>query len=97
MRGVCDRMSPVKAKVIAVGAATVVGAVETTVVVDDVLEVVAVQPVAMQANANVKRLSLTQPIYCGSITAVRACYRGLLAMNSTMICASCSPLFSCKK
>jgi hypothetical protein len=56
-----------------------------------------VQPVAMQANANVKRLSLTQPIYCGSITAVRACYRGLLAMNSTMICASCSPLFSCKK
>jgi hypothetical protein len=54
-------MSPVKAKVIAVVGATdvVVGAVETTVVDDVALEVVAVQPVVMQANTNVNRLSLT--------------------------------------
>ena len=61
MRGVCGRMSPVKAKVIAVVGATdvVVGAVETTVVDDVALEVVAVQPVVMQANTNINRLSLT--------------------------------------
>jgi hypothetical protein len=61
MRGVCGRMSPVKAKVIAVVGATdvVVGAVETTVVDDVALEVVAVQPVVMQANTNVNRPSLT--------------------------------------
>jgi hypothetical protein len=61
MRGVCGRMSPVKAKVIAVVGATdvVVGVVETTVVDDVALEVVAVQPVVMQANTNVNRPSLT--------------------------------------
>ena len=61
MRGVCESMSPVKAKVIAVVGATdvVVGAVETTVVDDVALEVVAVQPVVMQANTNVNRPSLT--------------------------------------
>lgn len=48
-------MSPVKAKVIAVVGTTdvVIGTVETTVVDDVVLEVVAVQPVAMHANTNV--------------------------------------------
>lgn len=54
-------MSPVKAKVIAV-----VGATDVVVVTDVVagtdetsVEVVAVQPVVMQANTNVNRPSLT--------------------------------------
>ena len=90
-------MSPVKAKVIAFGGATVVGAIETTATVDGAPEVVAVQPVVMQVNTNINRLRFTQPIYCSLITAECACYRGLLAMNSTMMSASSSPLFSCKK
>jgi hypothetical protein len=55
MRGVCGRMSPVKAKVIAV-----VGATDVVVVTDVVagtdetsVEVVAVQLVVKQANTNV--------------------------------------------
>jgi len=94
---VCESMSPVKAKVRAVGGAAVVGVIETIVTDDVVPEVVEVQPVVMQANTNINRLRFTQPIYCGMITAVCACYRGLLAMNSTMMLASSSPLFSCKK
>ena len=76
-----------------------VGLLDVAVVgIDDVVpEVVAVQPVVMQASTKINRPRFTQPIYCGLITAVRACYRGLLAMNSTMMLASSSPLFSCKK
>ena len=104
MSGVCDSTSPVKAKVIAsVGITDVVvdadaTAPEVTVADDVAPEVVAVaQPVVMQANTKINRPRFTQPIYCSAITAVCACYRGLLAMNSTMMLASSSPLFSCKK
>ena len=90
-------MSPVKAKVRVVDGAAVVAVIETTVTDDVVSEIVEVQPVVMQANTNINRLRFTQPIYCGLITAECACYRGLLAMNSTMMLASSSPLFSCKK
>ena len=58
-------MSPVKAKVRAVGGAAVVGVIETIVTDDVVPEVVEVQPVVMQANTNISRLRFTQPIYCG--------------------------------
>jgi len=95
MSGVCDSTSPVKANVITCGSATLDAVVKGSVVV--ATEVVEVQPVVMQANTNINRLRFTQPIYCGMITAVCACYRGLLAMNSTMMLASSSPLFSCKK
>ena len=105
MSGVCDSTSPVKANVMLVGllivVVVVVAVVEViaTTVTDDVApEVVAVaQPVVMQANTKINRPRFTQPIYCSAITAVCACYRGLLAMNSTMMLASSSPLFSCKK
>ena len=69
MMGVCDSTSPVKAKEIAFVDATVVEAVETT----DTDAAVPVQPVAMQANTNTKRLCFTQPIYCGAITAACRC------------------------
>jgi len=51
MSGVCDSTSPVKANVIACGSATLDAVVKGSVVV--ATEVVEVQPVVMQANANV--------------------------------------------
>ena len=73
MRGVCDRTSPVKAKVIAVGDDAVVGVVETSVVVVVVVEVEVEHPAAMHAKVNNHRLCFTQPIYCSAITALRSC------------------------
>jgi len=51
MRGVCDKTSPVKANVIACGSATLDAVVTGSVVITT--EVVEVQLVVMQANANV--------------------------------------------
>ena len=54
--GVCDSTSPVKANVMLVRllvVAAVVGVIETSITDDVVPEVVELQPVVMQANANV--------------------------------------------
>ena len=83
--------------VVVVVVVAVVEVIATTVTDDGAPEVVEVQPVVMQANTKINRPRFTQSIYCSAITAVCACYRGLLAMNSTMMLASSSPLFSCKK
>jgi hypothetical protein len=69
--GVCDSTSPVKAKVIACGSATLDAVVTGSVIV--ATEVVEVQPDVMQANTKINRPRFTQPIYCSAITTACSC------------------------